>query len=260
MPDQQPQNQPQPKPSQDWNEVSVQEIEQSLSSASELAYELAGNIGQSPGQPRIRDASGLESIETALDVELKHIDHLVGKTKEQLEDAPPPPAGERKRTAAPIPDFMSEFLSDEPVTVLPEAAPRALAEATGEGGSSATSRSGGGSAPSGAASVSRGSLQEPASKAGLIDVGTLGRPQIPHAPKPNKTKAQEPAKTSPRSGWAKLVEGPLYLVCDRTIHLLELLDRPFARLAPTTRRALNVTAIAALCVCLAMFVLSWLMS
>ncbi len=259
MTDQQPQDQsqptPTPKPGQDWNEVSVQEIEQTLSSAADLAYELAGEVGVTPDQPKYRDTSGLESIETALDAELKQIEHLVDRTREQLSDDPLP-AEEKGQTAA-VPDFMSEFLSDQPVTVVPE--PRALKEAGTEDGPS-VSRSGSGSVSADISSAPRGQALETTPKVGLIGVGSLGLRETKKTLKPEKATTAEPTRPAHRSIWAKLLEGPLYRICDMAIHLLELVDRPFAKLGPTTRRAVSVTAIAAFCVCLAMFVLSLLMS
>ena len=101
---------------------------------------------------------------------------------------------------------------------------------------------------------------EAISKPGLIGVGSLGLRETKKALKPEKAKAVEPTKPAHRSIWTRLLEGPLYRFCDVAIRLLEVVDRPFARLGPTTRRAVSVTAIAAFCVCLAMFVLSLLMS
>jgi|CXWL01.1.fsa_nt_gi hypothetical protein len=255
MADQNPQDQPQQNPGQDWNEVSVQEMEQTLSSAADLAYELAGDVGVTPNQPRFRDTSGIESIETTLDGELKQLEHLVGKTQEQLSDDPPP-AAEKPKKAAAIPDFMSEFLSDEPVTVVPE--PRALQEAAAEDGPS-TSRAGSGSVSADVSPTPRGQALETTQKAGLVGVGSLGR-ETKKAPKIDKAKTAESAKPAHRASWPGFLEGPLYQFCNGAIGLLEVANRPFAKLGPTTQRALSVTAIAAFCVCLAMFVLSLMMS
>lgn len=247
MPDKQPPDQPQPKSGQGWDEVSVQDIEQKLSTAADLAYELAGDVGASGDQPqpKYRDTSGLESIESALDVELKQLEHLVDRTKEQLSDEPPAAVEKPAGTAA-VPDFMSEFLSDEPATVVPE--PRGMAPAAAEV-----------SAPAEIHSERRGHSTDTLQKPGLVGVGSLGRSEPRKPTKPEKPKV-EPTKVVPRVGWAKRLEGPAYMICGGAVQLLELIDRPFARLSPAIRRGMSVTAIAAFCVCLLVFVLSLLMS
>lgn len=253
MPEQQPSPQPEPGPDSrpDWNEVSAQEIEQKLTAATDLAYELAGNVGTDTDQPRYRDTSELESIETALDVELKQLEHLVDKTREQLSDDPKPP--EKPGAAAAVPDFMSEFLSEEPVTIVPE--PRVMAPA--EAGTPSSLR------PEFAAAEvhpeRRSQGVDSGAKVGLVGVGSLGRRDARKS-QGSKPKADQPPPKPPRESWARKLEGPLYLMCNGAIQMLEQIDRPFARLGASTRRALSVTAIAAFCVCLLMFVLSMLFS
>ena len=248
MPDPHPQDQPQPKSRQDWNEVSAAEIEQTISNAAELAYELAGDIGQANVQA-YRDTSGLEPIETALDVELKQLDHLVRKTQEQLEDLP----GGAEGSAA-VPDFMSEFLTGEPVTIAIESNAKAAAQAPGGqvGGQADNDLLTSDDAPAFCSPEQPGE-----SKMGLVGIGTLG---VRKAEK--KTTLEEPPTEPPpvRQEKPQLLRRAAFWLCDCGVRVLELIDRPLAGLQPSTRRALSVTAIAAFCTCLTMFLLSLLFS
>jgi hypothetical protein len=253
MPDQHPQDQPAPKPQQDWHEVSAQEIEQTLSSAADLAHELAGDVGVAAGEPRFRDASGLESIENALDVELKQLEHLVGRTKEQLSDAPPraPAVSSRKSS---VPDFMSEFLSDEPVKIMPE--PRTFPAAEEEHKAPGMPLS---HRHSDEVMERRGPVSETA-KAGLIGVGSLGRLETKKSSRTEKSKSKQQVPASPRTSFREVFEKPTYAACNAAIRVLEMIDRPFSKLSPASRRGLNVTAVAAFCVCLLLFLMTVLFS
>ncbi len=252
MADQQPQDQPQPasgNSGQDWTDVSAQDIEQKLSNAADLAYELAGNVGVTRDEPKFRDTSELESIETALDVELKQLDHLVGKAKEELGVVPSTGANSQPSVPS-IPDFMSEFLSDEPVAVVPE--PFATAEASAQSAVATHGRN--------SESASHSHPTAASSKPGLIGVGTLGTRENEVSHRPQEPRADTAEKPARQPMWARVLEGPAYQVCNIAIFVLEAIDRPLARLGSKTRRALSVTAIAAFCVCLAIFVLSLLFS
>lgn len=251
MSDQHPQDQPQPNPPQDWNEVSAREIEKTISDAADLAYELAGDIGGAGPRPAIRDTSGLESIETALDVELKQLEHLVSRAKEELDEKP---AAEAKRNAA-VPDFMSEFLSDDPVATAAETGPASggLMDDLIAGSTGGTH----GAAPSGGAGTMTTGVA-PGARAGLIGVGTLGDRPVQKKEKAEKAASEEAAKKKP--GMRESMASAIYRMCSGGVSLLELADLPFGKMGPGTRRALSVTAVTAFCVCLAVFVLAMLFS
>lgn len=255
MPDPQPQEQPESRPPQDWHAVGAQEIEQTLSSAADLAHELAGDVGVTADEPRFRETSELESIETALDVELKNLEHLVSRTKEELSEGPPAdPAGPR---TASVPDFMSEFLTDEPVTVMPD--PRAFTEVAAQETGSNDPRPEGSAVSTGIRVERRGQAVAPP-KAGLIGVGSLGHRKAKKPAKSQKSASNEQPSPSRRTGWARALARPVYVSCAAGVRLLEIIDRPFARISAGTRRGLSVTALAAFCVCLLMFLLSMLFS
>lgn len=252
MADQHPQDQPKPVPGEagrDWNEVSAQEVEQTLTNAAELAYELAGHMGVASNQPKFRDTSELQAIETALDTELKQIDHLVSKTKEELgesvssSDVTVEPASLTTTTKPlpSVPDFMAEFMSDEPVTVLPESSrlePDSRSENT-----------------AGASPIAVDPIP------GLVGVGSLGRHKAQNPPKPEQKASQRNPDAPPREPlWAKLLGKPVFLVCQGAVTMLEIMDRPLNKLSSRSRRALHVTALAAFCVCVIMFVLSLMFS
>ncbi len=253
MPDQHPQDQPGQKPQQDWHEVSAQEIEQTLSSAADLAHELAGDVGVTGAEPRFRDTAGLESIETALDVELKQLEHLVSRTKEELSEGPPR-AGEVSPRTSSIPDFMSEFLTDEPVTIMPES--RAFSASEGEHKSPALPLSHRRSDDI----MERREQASETARPGLIGVASLGRLESKKSKRAEKSKSEPQTPSSPRTSFREVFEKPVYAACDAAIRVLEMMDRPFSKLSPASRRGLSVTALAAFCVCLLLFLMTVLFS
>lgn len=254
MAEEQPQDQSQPNPPQDWNEVSAREIEKTISDAADLAYELAGDIGGGPARPGFRDTSGLESIETALDVELKQLEHLVGRTKEELDGTPRAKVDQPKRGQS-IPDFMSEFLSDDPVTIVPE--PRPDVQTSARESESSPAGAGGGIDSGGAGTMTHGAAAT--TKAGLIGVGTLGERPIQKKTRTEKVDPRE-SNPPPKSGLRESLSSAAFRACQGGVRILEVADLPFGKLAPSTKRALSVTAIAAFSVCLALYVLSLLFS
>lgn len=251
MPEQHPQDQPGPKPQQDWHEVSAEEIEQTLSSAADLAHELAGDVGVAAGEPRFRDNSGLESIETALDVELKQLEHLVSRTKEELSEGPPRAKEAQSRTSS-IPDFMSEFLADEPVKLVPEPRPSHAAVHAPEDSKwdkAATDES-----------IERRGKGAETARAGLIGVGSLGHRESKKPNTAEKLKSGEQAACSPRTSLRSVLEKPAYKASEAAVRMLEIIDQPFAKLSSTGRRGLSVIAITAFGMCLLMFLLALIFS
>lgn len=235
----QPQDQPQP--GQDWNDLSTKEVEETLQAASDLAYQLAGDIGsQSPG-PGYRDTTELAAIEGALDTELKQLEHLVDKTRQQLSEdsvSSPAPTPTPSNATSSVPDFMAEFMADEPVTAVPVATPA------------------GGSGHSGG-SFDAHSSPAPMQKPGLVGIGTLGQIDTK-----KKSRAEEDASNAqaivPKKSVTDKLEMPLYKACSGLTVVLETIDKPFAKLSPGVRKALSVTALAAFGTCLALFIASLL--
>jgi hypothetical protein len=250
MADQQPQDQPRPAPDQpgrDWNEVSPADIEQKLSDAASLAYELAGDMGVAPDQPKFRETSELEAIESALDAELKQIDHLVGRAQEELGANSEPADAADPGAAKPIPsipDFMAEFMTDEPVKVFPTDSDHSdPLQSTAQAGQTT------------------GEAVEHEEIPGVVGVGTLRQRKGTHTDRDRARQTQpESRASSAKPKWAMALEAPAFHVCHALVGLLEFFDRPLAKLDPRTRRALSVTAIAAFCVCLLTFLLSVLIS
>lgn len=228
------QSQDQPHPEQDWNDLSAREVEETLEAASELAYQLADDIGASAEAAPYRESPELAAIEGALDVELKQLEHLVDKTRLELD---PQPAPAKPASSVSVPDFMSEFLTDEPVPVMP------LAGAESPDASSTALHS--------------AEVAAAPQKPGLVGVGTLGqadRKKLAASPRPQPVEL--PASES--KSFADHLESPIYKACCGIARLLEILDTPFARLNPTARRALSVTALAAFGACLGVFLASLL--
>lgn len=247
MPDQQPQDQPRPASDQtgrDWNEVSTAEIEQKLGDAADLAYELAGDIGVAGDQPRFRDTAELAAIENALDAELKQIDHLVGKARQELGEVPAATRSTEQTTPS-IPDFMAEFMTDEPARLFP-----AALDSSSTAG--AEQLDGVGASPEFTQAIEHEAIP------GLVGIGSLGQRREKKS-KADKVFATQRDSTPPtaRPNWVRALESPIYKACQTIVFVLELVDRPLAKLSSTTRRALNVTALAAFCVCLLTFLLSF---
>ena len=245
----QPQEQPPHGPSQEWNQISAREIEDTISTAADLAYELAGDIGQAKTPAPHRDASGLEPIETTLDAELKQLDHLVRKTQQELTDKPP----SAQKKAAAVPDFMAEFLTDEPVAVMPE--PPLTSGADGDGGKAIETHQ----ARSSQSTTATAPRPQPEAKLGLVGVGSLGDRWGRKSEAETPQSEESAFKPAPPTLTGKL-ERLAYLGCCGFILALEMLDLPLTGLSASTRRALGVTAVAAFFTCLAMFVLSLLFS
>jgi len=230
----QPQDHPQP--GHDWNDLNTREVEETLQAATDLAYHLADDIGTRTEGPSYRDTAELASIEGALETELKQLEHLVDRTRQEVSDEPAPSSSvAHADKPASASDVMAEYLSGQPVTVSPMPA--------SQGGAGHESHPGG----------------RAVKKPGLVGVGTLGEIDLKKKPKAEKPRPPELLPVEEKTMADKL-EIPLYKICKGVANVLDIFDKPFAQLSPSMRQALSVTALAAFGTCVLMFLASLLFS
>ncbi len=278
-PDQPPSDSPQ---GGDAEFVSEKELDEVLAHASDLANELSEEVGapnDSAGAAGARDEEARAAASPpGLDAELVELQQLVERTSKELDAAEEEP--KRKSTSsgdasAPttepgpsangysVPDFMAEFTqTEEP----PESGGRAP-EPSGEARQP--------SAASGAVEEERSGPQpeqRPAPRPGVVGTGMIGvvgtaHPKLsgaetPSVPLPDEQVDPE-MPPSPAGGWAHRIRAdatrlsPIVLsVCACAVHLLEQIDRPFARLGNTVRRVIGWIAVATVGTSLFVYLLS----
>jgi hypothetical protein len=266
-PDQPPSDSPQ---GGDAEFVSEKELDEVLAHASELANELSEEVGAPNGSADARGTPEEEARAAAsppgLDAELIELQQLVERTSRELDAAQDRPTRESTssgdasaRTAEPgpsangyaVPDFMAEFTQSEEPPESGDSAPEASGEARQP------------SAASGAVEGERGRTQpeeRPAPRPGVVGtgmIGVVGTPypklsdaEMPLVPLPDEQVDPE-TQASPVGGWghriragATLLSPIVLCVCARAVHLLEQIDRPFARLGHNVRRVIGWIAVA----------------
>ena len=238
-----------------WDSVSETELDQALSKAASLAAELSGRL--QPANERtasLGTASGsnpLADPSTGLDAELENLDLLVGTAAAQVQSvADAPFAAQGKSVELPtttptnsVPDFMSEF------TTAAEPAAGFSDDLT-------------------AARVSGPQNQAPAApaKLGIVGSGRMGvvggavtiaplvaPPPVKTAPPP-EVEREEPSSRGWKLG-TRLV-APLVALLGGLAAILELIDRPLARIGGGVRRVVGWIAIAMIAASIVVFVRS----
>ena len=223
-----------------WDSVSETELDAALSHAALLAADLSKQL-QSNGKPaapaETAPSTPLEDPQRDLDVELQQLEQLVDAAAAQVQavdDAAPASPAEN------VPDFMSEF------TV-----PPASSDAAADDLSASTS------ADDLMADLV-GHRQERAraaagpGKSGVVGSGIVGvvggtvnmPPVAPKPVKPSPAEAEPDPARSTRLRWAERFGPPILSLLDRFVAVLELLDRPSARIGGGARRIVGWIAIA----------------
>lgn len=278
-PDQPPSDSPQ---GGDAEFVSEKELDEVLAHASDLANELSEEVG-APNDSA--DAGGARDEEAraaasppGLDAELVELQQLVERTSKELDAAQERPECESTSSgdaSAPtaeaeppangysVPDFMAEFTqTEEP----PKSGGRAP-EPSGEAEQPPTA-----SGPVGGDRSGPQPEQRPAPRPGVVGTGMIGvvgtvHPKVsdaetPSVPMPDEQVDPE-TQPSPAGGWAHRIRAgatrlpPIVLsVCACAVHLLEQIDRPFARLGHKVRRVIGWIAVATVGTSLIVYLLS----
>lgn len=237
-----------------WDSASEAELEAALSRAAALAAELSGQI-QSAVDPAASSGSALHGSpfdhpSTELGAELDQLEQLVSTTAAQLqsaENAPPVPSTGPAHT---LPDFMAEFT-----------APHKPSARSAPEGSPSTVDDDLMTAP---ANKPRDRAMPKAAfaKPGVVGSGMMGVVGgavniAPLAvPRPGEPVAQAECERESRPGRATRLVAPLLVILQAFASMLELIDRPFARISGGVRRIVGWIAIALIVTSMLVFVRS----
>ena len=240
----------------DWDAAPGRELDQALSQAADLAADLAGQVGPADPQPDVGESrpprDPLDASRTDLESELHELQRLVDATTSAVDSQGTPAADAeptRRTIGEAIPDFMAEFTRSEEPNVSTQVPARASASLS--------------PAPAKPATTASTDVAE------LTAVGIVGGPVIlptdlippsPAADEPEEgDKASAPTETAAEVNGQRMPERVSEAVaglCERATALLELLDRPFARIGPETRAVCGWIALGTLVAAVILWTLS----
>jgi len=256
MSDQPPPDRAQSDPSKQaaWDSVSEAELDAALSHAASLAAELSGQI-QSADDPAASSgpASGgnpLDNPSTGLDAELEQLEQLVSTAAAQIrsaENAAPVPSTAPAHT---VPDIMSEFTA--PHKPAARSAPEVSSSAVASDLMTAPVYGPPDRAMPAAASAKPGVVGS-----GMMGVvgGAVNIPPLA-VPRPGEPVAHAECERESGPGWAIRLVAPLLVILQGFASMLELIDRPLARISGGVRRIVGWVAIALIAASMLVFVRS----
>ena len=235
-----------------WDSVSETELDAALSHAASLAADLSKQLqsnGNSAAPAETAPSTPLEDPQRDLDVELQQLEQLVGTAAAQVQavdDAAPASPAEN------VPDFMSEF------TVPPASSDAAAGDL-----SSSTS------ADDLMADLvdhrqQRARAAAEPGKPGVVGSGIVGvvggtvnmPPVAPKPVEPSPAEAEPDPSPWTRPRLAERFGPPILSLLDRFVAVLELIDRPLARIGGGARRTVGWIAIAMIAASIVVFVRS----
>ncbi len=239
-----------------WDSVSETELDAALSHAASLAADLSKQF-QSNGNPatpaETAPSTPLEDPQRDLDVELQQLEQLVGAAAAQVQvvdDAAP--ASPAPAPTENVPDFMSEFTapplsSDAAADDL--SASRSADELIADLVDHRQERARAAADPGKSGIVGSGIV-------GVVG-GTVNMPPVAPKPvKPSPAEAEPDPARSTRPRWAERLRTPILSLLDRFVAMLELIDRPLARIGGGARRIVGWIAIAMIAASIVVFVRS----
>jgi len=239
-----------------WDSVSETELDAALSHAASLAADLSKQL-QSNGNPaapaETAPSTPLEDPQRDLDVELQQLEQLVGTAAAQVQavdDAAP--ASPAPAPTESVPDFMSELTTPPPPS-----------DAAADDVSASTS------ADDLMADLvdhrqQRARAAAEPGKSGVVGSGIVGvvggtvnmPPVAPKPVKPSPAEAEPDPARSTRPRFAERFGPPILSLLDRFVAMLELIDRPLARIDGGVRRIVGWIAIAMIAASIVVFVRS----
>jgi hypothetical protein len=230
-----------------WDSVSETELDAALSHAASLAADLSKQL-QSNGKPaapaETTPGTPLEDPQRDLDVELQQLEQLVGTAAAQVQtvdDAAP--ASPAPAPTESVPDFMSEFTAPPPSS--DAAADDLMADLVDHRQEQARAAAG----PGKSGVVGSGIV-------GVVG-GTVNMPPVAPKPvEPSPAEAEPDPSPWTRPRLAERFGPPILSLLDRFVAVLELIDRPLARIGGGARRTVGWIAIAMIAASIVVFVRS----
>jgi len=263
-------------------------LEQAVTLANAVTEEIGTTDGPSFSPYEALDSDLSDSADAAVDERLGELDGLLGRTREELGTATAsdhevpaePPPKEATASASPeddMPDFMAELTRPEvrPEADVPPHTPSPANAASGASRRGATSTKCDPATTFAAAphnSDERAGAEAEAVILEDLSLSPVAPPSAaPHAAAGEENLAAELDKPVPaRKVSRRLAAGAAFLrkriidkaassaifVCDSVVHVLELLDRPIARLGYVGRRMIGWLAIATMGTSIVVYVIS----
>lgn len=243
--------------------ISESELDDVLAQASSLAADLSEEIGQD-AEPRAAGAASIDGYaeDASVEVGLEELERLVASTREEVEgaEAPEGDAPSEKPADLAVPDFMSEFTDPAPPADAadgPDAASPTPSVAAPAKDSSVISDPSLGIVATG--TIKKETPAEPLGVVGTPSPATTEDSSAPAVDEPADEGETEPA-VSRRAAIVQALTakaGPiLFMVCDRSVSVLEKIDRPLQRIGQVPRRLIGWLAIATLGTSLLAFIVS----
>lgn len=242
---------------EDISFVADKDLDDVLAQAAGLAADLSRELGAGEDPSESTDGltapGGGEDRQADLDATPQDIDQPAQRNVAESDPAPAPsPDDPGSDSPDAVPDFMAEFTQEEDS---PETAPTESQERAANSQEPVTP-------PSAVGSPANQALRPGGSaKPGIVGTGMLGvvgtvspapavsNPAPPPGAPSGQTNTASETSESPKIAsslrQAVALASPLvWSVCDRALSLLELIDRPLAKLGSSIRRAIGWLAIA----------------
>ena len=225
-----------------WDSVSEAELDQALSHAASLAADLSSQL-QSSAQPAAHaptaPSTPLGDPERDLDGELQQLEQLVGTTAAQVQTVDDDATASPAPTAS-IPDFMAEFTAPPP-SATPASDDLASSTSADDLMADLVSHR----QERAAAATGPGKSGVVGSRVAGVVGGTVHMPSAAPTPveRPPTEAEPDPARRARPKLEERLRTTTLSLL-DRFVTVLELIDRPLARIGGGVRRIVGWIAIA----------------